>query len=264
MAAGLCHIPSERQFTARLWASIRGLKITPRIITIMTLILGIGLLAYSLTLPYYKDPKYQDDLLSNEYGIDEYRQKEAEFRTNKIIIMDWGTGIAIASATIFLFLLLTKTKKVSDFKNLQTLNKATIFIGSNVAWLLLLPGTFWYYNFRLGRGDYPVFADSIGMPVMAQSMGLLLLFVPLNIFLCLTTIRINLPAKLFIRADSYNRITIMWEAFFGFWLLANLLCFINFVANGDHVAIPVNLFFTLVLLTLRAGQISRHKQIETS
>ena len=56
----------------------------------------------------------------------------------------------------------------------------------------------------------------------------------------------------------------MWEVFFGFWLLVNLLFFYEFVADGDHVAIPVNLFFTLVLLTLRAGQIGRHKQIETS
>ena len=121
-----------------------------------------------------------------------------------------------------------------------------------------------YYNFRFGRGDYPVFADSIGIYVISQNIVFLLLFVPLNIFLCLTIIGINLPAKLFIRADSYNRITIMREVFFGFWLLVNLLCLINFVADGDHVAIPVNLFFTLVLLTLRAGKISKHKHIETS
>ena len=103
LAAGLYHTLPERQFTARLWTSIKRLKMTPRIITILTFILEIGLLVYSLTLPCYKDSKYQYDLLGNEHDIDEYRQKEAEFRTDKIFIMDCGIGIAIASATISCF-----------------------------------------------------------------------------------------------------------------------------------------------------------------
>jgi len=48
--------------------------------------------------------------------------------------------------------------------------------------------------------------------------------------------------------------------FFGFWLLLNLLCLIGFVTDGDHFSIPVNLFFTFILLTLRAGQMSREEQ----
>ena len=234
----------------------------PRMILILTFILGIGLFSYSLSLPYYRDQKSTDNLLNNAYNINkrEYYQKEAELRTNKIMFMDLGTGIAIASGIIFLFLLLTKIKSFSDFKNLKTFNKVTVFIGANLAWLLLIPGTHWYYMFRGGRGDYPPFADSIGIPIMTEIPLYLFLFIPLNIFLLLTTIKINLPTKLFVRADKYNRPTILWEVFFGFWLLVNLLCFISFVVDGDHFAIPVSLFFTFVLLTLRAGQISKYEQ----
>lgn len=235
---------------------------TPRIITILTFIIGLGLFSYSLTLPSYKDQKAADDFLNNSYNIDkqEYYKREAELRTSKTTFMDLGAGIAIASGTILLFLLLTKIKTFSDFKSLKTLNKLTTFISANLVWLLLIPGTFWYYTFRGGRGDYPPFADSIGIPIFTQIPVYLLLLIPLNIFILLTTLKTNLPTKLFVKADTYNRPAILWELFFGFWLLINLLCFVAFVADGDHISILVNLFFTFVLLTLRAGQISKHKQ----
>ncbi len=234
----------------------------PRIITILTFIVGLGLFSYSLTLPYYKDQKSADDLLSRSYDIDkqEYYKREAELRTSKTTVMDLGAGIAIASGTILLFLLLTKTKTFSDFKNLKTLNKLTTFVSANLVWLLLIPGTFWYYTFRGGRGDYPPFADSIAIPIFSQVPLFLFLLIPLNIFILLTTLKTNLPTKLFVKADTYSRPAILWELFFGFWLLINLLCFVAFAADGDHISILVNLFFSFVLLTLRAGQISKYKQ----
>jgi hypothetical protein len=235
---------------------------TSRIIVILTFIIGLGLFSYSLTLPYFKDQKAADNLRSNAYNIDkqEYYKQETELRTSKITFMDLGVGIAIASATIFLFLLLTKSRRLSDLKHLKTFNKVMIFISANLVWLLLLPGTSWYYKFRLGRGDYPPFADSIGIPIAIQSTLLLFLLIPLNIFLLLTTIKTNLPTRLWVGVDKYSRPTVLWEFLFGFWLLVNLFFFLGFVVRGDHFAIPVNLFFTFILLTLRAGQISKYGQ----
>ena len=239
-------------------------RMTSRIIVILTFIIGLGLFSYSLTLSYYKDQKAADNLRINAYNIDkqEYYKQESELRTQKITFMDLGVGIAIASATIFLFLLLTKSRKLSDLKHLKTFNKAMIFISANFVWLLLIPGASWYYRFRLGRGDYPPFADSTGIPVAIQSTLLVFMLVPLNIFLILTTIKTNLPTRLWVNVDKYSRPTILWEFFFGFWLLINLLFFLDFVVHGDHFAIPVNLFFTFILLTLRAGQISKYGQIK--
>jgi hypothetical protein len=239
---------------------------TPRTIIIFILIIGIVLFSYSLTLPYYKDQKLSEELMSKSYDMEktEYYKKEAELRTNKVTFMDLGSGITIASLTILLFLVYTKVTTFKDLKNNKTLTKTTTFITANLVWLLLLPGTYWYYMFRGGRGDYPPFADSIGIPLMTQIPFYLFLLIPLNIFILLTTINTNLPTKLFIRPDQYEKTTILWEIFFGFWLLINLLCFVAFVTDGDHFSIPVNLFFTYVLLTLRAGQISKFKQIENN
>lgn len=224
----------------------------------------LGLFFYSFTLPYYKDQKLADDLIGYSYDMEksDYYIKEAELRTSKLQFMDIGTGIAIASATILLFLLLTKVKTFQDFKNSRTLTKATTFISANLVWLLILPGTYWYYIFRDARGDYPPFADSIGILLMTQIPFFLFLFIPLNIFILLTTIKTKLPTRLFIKPYKYRRATILWEMFFSFWLLLNLILLVSFVADGDHFSIPVNLFFTFILLSLRAGQISKYEHTE--
>lgn len=235
---------------------------TPRLITILVLLIGLVLFSYSLTLPYYKDQKLADELNGNTHTIEksDYYKKEAELRTDKVAFMDLGSGLSIASATILLYLLLNNVKTYNDLKNRMTLTKTATFLWANLVWLVLLPGTYWYYMFRSARGDYPPFADSVGIPIMTQIPFLLFLLIPLNLFLLLTTVKTNLPARIFIKPAKYNIETILWELFFGFWLLINLFCFLGFVVDGDHFSIPVNLFFTFILLTLRAGQISRYEQ----
>lgn len=237
-----------------------------RLLIITTLVIGLGLFIYSLTLPYYTNQKAADNLLNNSYNIninkEEYYKKEAELRTDKTTLMDLGSGLAISSVIILSFLFLTKTKILSDLKKIKTLNKWTVFIGANLVWLVLIPGTYWYYMFRGGRGDYPPFADSISIPIMTQIPVYLFLLIPMNIFLLLTTIKTNLPTQLFSKANYYNKQNIFWEIFFGFWLLINILCFGALVADGDHFSILVNLFFTFILLTLRAGQITKNQQTE--
>ena len=239
---------------------------TPRLISIIPFLIGLTLFSYSLTLPYYKDQKAADELIINSYDIEkaEYYKKEAELRTNKVTLMDLGSGLGIASGTILLFLVFTKVRSFKDFKNNKTLTKTSTFISANLAWLLLIPGTHWYYMFRAGRGDYPPFADSIGIPIMTQVPIIEFMMIPLNIFILLTMLKANLPTKLFPKPIEYKMTAVFWEIFFGFWLVINLICLCTFVIDGDHFSIPVNLFFTFILLTLRAGQISKYDLKEDS
>jgi hypothetical protein len=84
------------------------------------------------------------------------------------------------------------------------------------------------------------------------------------LFLLIATVKSNLPARIFIKADEYKGGAIFWEVFFGFWLLVNLIFLIDFVIDGDHVTIVVNLFFTYILLNLRAGKISMWKNEQST
>lgn len=165
---------------------------TPRLITLWTFIIGFGIFSYSLTLPYYNNQKLADKLIDNYYNNEpsenhnitksDYYKKEAELCTNKVMLIDLGAGLSIASATILIFLILAKIKRFEDFKRLKTSTKTTAFIAANLGWLALIPATYWYYFYRLGRGDYPPFADSIGIPIMAQQELILFSLIPINIF----------------------------------------------------------------------------------
>ncbi|MFT3934980.1 MAG: hypothetical protein QM726_15245 [Chitinophagaceae bacterium] len=132
-----------------------------------------------------------------------------------------------------------------------------IFALANAAWFLMLPGTFWYYNFRASRGDYAWFSDTISIPMMSQLPVILFVFIPLNIFILLSFIQSNIPSKLFIRPVDYTAKEILKEVFWGFFILLNAFTLVLFVADGDHFSIIVNLIFTYILLALRAGQINR-------
>jgi uncharacterized membrane protein YccF (DUF307 family) len=241
-----------------------------RLILALTFLIGLGLIIYSTTLPYYSDPTIKDQLdikdrvdkflptgTPNDLWKKMFYEKRDELQTNKKYIMDLGSGLAIASLTILIFLFVNKVKTLKKLKNLRTIKKSTVFILSNVAWLILIPGTFWYYSFRLGRDDYPSWADSIGIPIYQDLFVGAILILLLNIFIWLTSVKSNLPSKLFPHILSYDRKVIFWEIFFGFWLLINLLFLYHYIVDGDHIFIPVNLIFTYVLLVLRAGQIDK-------
>jgi hypothetical protein len=231
-----------------------------RLTFIIAFLIGIGLFGLSMTMPFYNDGLTQEDLWSLDEH--EYYKKAAELGTNKILFMDMGAGICIASVLVLMFLLITKSRTISDLKKIKTMRKWPLFISANLIWLLLIPGTYWYYTFRGIRGDYPPFADSIGIPIFTTVPLLLVLMVPLNLFLVMTIASAHLPARLFCIADKYLFKEVLIEIFFGLLLILNIICFVSFVIDGDHFAIPVNMFFFLVLLTLRAGQIDKGKNLE--
>lgn len=239
------------------------MKITLRSVIVFILLIGLGIFCYSLTMDYYTDEQAAEKLISDSYEMEraDYYKQEAELRTNKTTLMDLGAGISIASIVILGFLIFKRVRTFSDLLQIKSINKISIFVLSNLLWLVMIPGTYWYYSFRGARGDYPPFADSVGIPISTNVPIILILLIPLNLFIGLTMIKSTIPTRLFIKADTYNKKAIFWEIFFGFFLLINLFFFVIFVIDGDHFSIPVNLFFTYVLLTLRAGQINNGRQI---
>jgi hypothetical protein len=240
-------------------------------IILLVMLIGIGMFTYSLFMPYYTDPNAKAKLDNSTQEIDfsgenylkykeNYYAEIAKIKTNKILLMDLGAGIAIASITILLFLYKQQVKTIADFNALQSMNKNAIYIYANIIWLALIPGTIWYYTFRAMRGDYPWFADSIGIPLMQSIPVFVMGLVPLNMFIFLTTLKSKLPAKLIESNTKYSWKEILNELFWGFFIVLNCLILIGFVMNGDHVSIPINLFFTYILLNLRSGKINYKKK----
>lgn len=239
----------------------------PRIICYILLLIGLAFYGYSTRLDYYTDTKAKEKLdgeTSSYLGLvtdkewkNHYYTEVDKLKTNKLFYEDFGSGLAISSATVLLFLLWKRIKSFSDFKSIHSLTRKQIFIFSNLVWLIMFPATYWYYMYRGERGDYPWFADTVIIPIMSQTMVYFFAIIPLNLFIWLSTMNSNFPTIIFIRPTSYERREILKELFWSFWLLVNLFFTYSFVLEGDHFSIPVNLFFTFVLLNLRAGQINK-------
>ncbi|MFP9112821.1 hypothetical protein ACLI1A_02695 [Flavobacterium sp. RHBU_3] len=231
----------------------------PRVLTVCLLLIGMVIFAYSLTLPYYKNNKAPYEVVPDDSVNykDEYYKYEETYRTNKTDLMDFGSGLCIAATSFLFFLLVTKTTRFSDFKQINTHGKWGIFFGANIVWLLTIPGTYWYYIFRAGRGDYPPFADSIGIAISEEVTFFMFFFIPLNIFILFCIVASNLPAPLFIKVNQYNAGRILLEVLFGFLMFINLFCFIIELISGHHFLIAVSMYFVYVILSLRAGIVHR-------
>lgn len=231
----------------------------PRLLTLCLLLIGIITVAYSLSLPYYKNNKAPYEVIPDDSVNykDEYYKYEEAYRTNKTELMDFGLGLCVIAISFLAFLIATKTKESSDFKNIKTPGITGIFSGANIAWLFTLVSTYWYYTFHAGRGDYPPFADSIGIPISEEVNFFMFFFIPLNVFILFCIAASNLPAPLFIKVNRYNVGRILLEALFGFLMFINLLCLIIELITGHHFLIVVSMYFVYVILSLRAGIVDR-------
>lgn len=236
-----------------------------RFITLCLLLIGMVIFAYSLSLPYYKNNKGPESVTLHTSATDDYEKFKEEYykyeetyRTNKTDLMDLGAGICVASLSFLAFLLITKTRRFPDFKDISTPGRAGIFLGTNIMWLLTIPGTHWYYTVRAIREDYPPFSDSIGIPISIQVPVCFLLLVPLNIFIVLCIATAKLPAQLIRVPHHYDGARITVEVFFGFLMLINLVCLVSEIIDGDHFMIVVSMYFIYAFLSLRTGIVNRY------
>lgn len=240
---------------------------TLRLLTLYTLFIGMAIFAYGVSLPYYKNNNKSHPDLSESISDDEEKYKEEyykyeeTYRTNKIPLIDFGSGLCVLSFSFLAFLLVTKTKKISDFKYVRTLGISGIFISANFVWLLSIPGTYWYYMYRAARGDYPPFADSIGLPIYFQIPICLLMLIPLNIFILFSVVKSDLPAPLIVKLRRYDLGRVFLEFFFGSILIINIICLVDALIDGDHALILINTYFVYIILSLRAGIINRYNYV---
>lgn len=138
------------------------------------LVLGIGIsfAYYASRLPIYIGDFSPTELATRLYSANSsdeassvqwYLQLHAHETPHKALfdlgagLMAFGLGLFIA---IGLFVLYSKS---SRFRCVSEVLKFWVF-----AWTLELPGSFWILKIRQGRGDYPPWGDSIGLPIFGE------------------------------------------------------------------------------------------------
>ena len=230
----------------------------PKLVFFILLIIGIVMLSYSCFLPRYEDPEKKEqlelDCMEGRIDRDTYYEEVGQLTTSKNRWMDFGSGLSVFSVVMLAFLFASRTTTWSDFQKLSTKKQPFYYIASNLALLLLIPGSFCYYSYRGARGDYPMFADSIGIPLFNEALTIFILLIPLNLFLLLVLTRSYMPAQLLYWPKQHTTRSVVWEAVFGLCLLLDIVFLATSIYDGDHVSVIVNTFFIYVILSLRSGK----------
>jgi hypothetical protein len=231
-----------------------------RIIVFILLLSGVFIVGRYSQIPYFKDKSAKEEL--DRKGVDmdreEYWKKEKELRTDKVFYMDMGSGIISLSLCLLVFAFIFRIKYLEDLRNVASLkSKRNIIIISNAVWLLNIPNIFFYYFFRMSRGDYPPFADSLGIPLIYDLSSFICLLVPLNIFLLLTSYKIDFPVRIFVKNNFSVKWSVVIELFYGTFIILNCIVLYESTMDGDIFLIPIHLFFLYILLSLRAAMITK-------
>lgn len=155
---------------------------TPKTCLFFILTVGLFLLFISLRIPKYVGTN-EYKLLNEQYynGKISEEQYLVEFEKNnssRTLILDIGNGLITFSILGLLFLYIKRINHWYDFLKLTAIKRIRLIYLSNIFVLLLIPGTHLYYCYRGWRGDYPPFADSIGIPIYFNTLFYIHCLVP--------------------------------------------------------------------------------------
>lgn len=213
----------------------------PKILTLLLLVAGAVALAWAHFIPFSQNAD------GSTYGL--HSQVE-----------DVGMGMCALAIGLLLGLIISKYRKWKRLGEIEAGSVLTVFAMANLADILLVLATILYYYYRALRGDYPPDADSIGIPVVMQSSGILFFLLPMNIFLIASTLKSNtrLPGPMFQKTIRNTAPLVGWKIVLHGLILLALACLVLSVIGGDALAVLSMLMFLYVLLSVRAGKVNHY------
>ena len=233
----------------------------PKALFLILLLVGSSMLLFSCRMPNYTRTREYERLIEeyNNGMIDKDCFRDVFEKNNSIrnSTMDIGNGFITLSLFVLVFLYIKGINEWNDFLRLKAAKEINLICLSNMILLLQIPGTYFYYWYRGYRGDYPPFADSIGIPIYYGMLFCLYCIVPLNLVLFLALIKSNLKTQLFVRYIKHKGL-IVWECFFYVSSIILIGILVSSIIDGDHTTIISCLVFIYIELSLRAGKINYH------
>lgn len=226
---------------------------------------GIVLLLYVWPMPTYTDAAKKEQL---DLGVSagawspgvrqEYFQSVRELRTNRNALMNMGLSLVSLSATLLVGAFLLKLRRWADLADIESPRQASrIYALGSLFWLALIPAAAVIYKFRFDRGDYPWFADAILIPIMGQTILVIIGFPLLLLFLRVYAPRGAYPARLFESFPEMSSSDLGNEVVFFILGAANLYILATMFVTGDFAGLPSALVLLYLLLSARAGLINR-------
>lgn len=216
-----------------------------KVLTVLLLAAGVAVLIWAHSIPLSQNAD------GSTYGLHSR-------------VEDVGMGVCALAIGLLLSLIVFKYKKWKRLGEIEAGSVLTVFIMANLADIVFLVGTFLYYSYRGMRGDYPPAADSIGIPILGQSSGILFFLIPMNIFLIASTLKMNtrLPGLMFQKTIRNTAALVGWKIFLHALILLALLFLVLSVMDGDMLSVISMLMFLYALLSVRAGKVNYYNSRE--
>lgn len=226
------------------------------------LFIGICLFTYSLHVNKITENNLSELQIlfsENKITLDEFNDLYEETVSLRTRISNIANGLLTFSVFGFIFCKILKVEQISDFKGIKTLNKLNIFILSNVLWVLFLLGSCYYYYYRLWRGDYSPYKDSIMIEIEISIITYFFWLIPLNLFYLLFLSQTKLPTIIGVKLSKQETIKIK-ILFLILWIiiLFEFLSLISAIWGGDLFSIILSIIYIYILFSIRAGIINKH------
>lgn len=226
------------------------------------LFIGICLFTYSLHVNKITENNLSELQIlfsENKITLDEFNDLYEETVSLRTKISNIANGLLTFSVFGFIFCKILKVEQISDFKGIKTLNKLNIFILSNVLWVLFLLGSCYYYYYRLWRGDYSPYKDSIMIEIEISIITYFFWLIPLNLFYLLFLSQTKLPTIIGVKLSKQETIKIK-ILFLILWIiiLFEFLSLISAIWGGDLFSIILSIIYIYILFSIRAGIINKH------
>lgn len=226
------------------------------------LFIGICLFTYSLHVNKITEKNLSELKIlfdQNKITLDEFNDLYEETVSLRTKISNIANGLLSFSICGFVFCKILRVKRISDFKGIKTLNKLNIFILSNVLWVLFLFGSCFYYYYKLWRGDYSPYKDSIMIEIEISIITYFFWLIPLNLFYLLFLSQTKLPTIISVKLSKLETIKIK-ILFLILWMiiLFEFLSLISAIWGGDLFSIILSIIYIYILFSIRAGIINKH------
>ena len=228
----------------------------PISLSIVLILAGVSLIIYATTLPVYTDTaapeRLSRELASKprEIRSTEWYCRLRTYETPHKKLSDFGRGLSAAG--VGLLLACGVWILYHRFPWMRT--AWAVFLLWIALWAMRIPITIWYYWIREQRFDYPVWGDSIGIPVASESVVWIAGALISSLVLAVLLIRYPLPARIkFVRPRSAYG----WcrAAFLAGWILMIGFCVAAGVQDGDEGMVLTPIIASVILLVfLSANQ----------
>lgn len=237
----------------------KGARLKRKLIALVALLLltGLALLAYAETFPIYWDasaPEKLSDQLEKSLSpqshsrFDQWYARLPLYESPHKKLSDWGRGLIAAG------LGMTGACGILWLHHRLRGHGGTIAILALwiALWLIRIPFSIWYYGVRQERFDYPIWGDSIGIPIYEESSAWILGAIISSIILGLLLLRHPLPPQI---QFSKPGTPLAWirSVFLILWLVVLGLAVITGIPDGDEgMVISCTGAFAIILIFLSA------------